>query len=63
MRVSLPSPEISRKARFFPRSMTFGEGPRTIGCRLNRSIRLARNNELRQGEMTALIKVEVILNL
>ncbi len=35
-----------------------------IGYRLNQSIGLARgNNELRQGEMIALIKVEMILSL
>jgi len=34
-----------------------------IGCRLKQSIGLARVNELRQGEMIALIKVETILNL
>jgi hypothetical protein len=35
-----------------------------IGCRLNQSIELARgNNELRQGEMIALIEVEMILSL
>jgi hypothetical protein len=39
------------------------EGPRTIGCRLNQSIGLARVNELRQGEIIALIKVGTILNL
>ena len=34
-----------------------------FGCRLNQSIGLARDNELRQEEMIALIKVERILNL
>ncbi len=35
-----------------------------IGYRLNQSIGLTRgNNELRQGEMIALIKVEMILSL
>ncbi len=35
-----------------------------IGCRLKQSMGLARgNNELRQGEMIALIKVEMILSL
>jgi hypothetical protein len=35
-----------------------------IGCRLNQSIGLARgNNELLQGEMIALINVEMILSL
>jgi hypothetical protein len=40
-----------------------GEGPRTIGCRLNQSTGLARGNELRREEMITLIKVERILNL
>src|SRR6266852_8045990 len=39
-----------------------GEGPRTIGCRLNQSTGLARGNELRREEMITLIKVETILN-
>jgi hypothetical protein len=47
----------------FPGQGPSSEGPRTIGCRLNRSIGLARGNELHQGEMIALIKVEMILNL
>jgi hypothetical protein len=35
-----------------------------IGCRLNQGIGLARgNNELRQGEKIALVKVEMILSL
>jgi hypothetical protein len=47
--------EIARRAH--------DQGPCTIGCRLNQSIRLARGSDLRQGEMIALIKVELILNL
>lgn len=34
-----------------------------MGCRLKQSIGLARGNELRQGEMIALIKVEIVMNL
>jgi hypothetical protein len=51
------------KRASFPGQGPSGAGPRTIGCRLNQSIGLARVNELRQGEMIALIKVETILNL
>jgi hypothetical protein len=39
------------------------EGARTIGCRLNQSIGLARGTELGREEMITLIKVERILNL
>ena len=51
------------KRASFPGQGPSGEGPHTIGCRLNQRIGLARGNELGQGEMIALIKVETILNL
>jgi len=58
-----PVTTYPEKRTSFPGQGRSGEGPRTIGWRLNQSIGLASGNELRQGEMIALIKVETILNL
>ena len=62
--MTVSAQSISRKARLSsgPRTLPLRDHAR-IGCRLNQSIGLARVNELRQGEMIALIKVETILNI
>jgi hypothetical protein len=59
--VSAQSRDIQESAPLF-RDLPVRDRAR-IGCRLNQSIGLARGNDLRQGEMIALIKVETILNL